>query len=196
VSSEPRPASGRLFYVMGASGAGKDRLLKTVLAHDDLRGRVRLALRSITRPPHSEHEDHRSLSQAEFRAREQAGDFVLAWNAHGLRYGIGREIEPWLADGIHVLVNGSRAYLGKARTRFQGCLVPILVEAPLDTLKTRLAGRGREQPADVQARLVRHERLDEQLPEGLIRIDNGGSLDAAVQDLIRVIQQETTLLCV
>ena len=110
---------GTLFYVVGASGSGKDSLMRygrQRLAGDS---NVIFAHRYITRPVELHGENHVALTDSEFDARLAAGFFAMNWSSHGLRYGIGREINLWLAKGCNVVMNGSRAYLIEARRSYQ-----------------------------------------------------------------------------
>jgi len=155
----PLPNS-RLFAVVGPSGAGKDTLLR--LVRERIPG-LHLARRTITRPPSEATEPFESVSEEEFAARHQAGDFALEWRAHGLRYGIAKsELAP-LARGETVLFNGSRGALPQTLRAFPGMGV-IVVTAPVEVLAARLAARGRESAADIAERLER-ARFD--LPGGI-----------------------------
>ncbi|OGB24807.1 MAG: hypothetical protein A3I66_02575 [Burkholderiales bacterium RIFCSPLOWO2_02_FULL_57_36] len=92
-----------LIYVVGASGSGKDSLMdygRERLA--DVSG-VLFAHRYITRRAHAGGENHVSLSLQEFTARNKAGLFAMHWNSHGHEYGVGIEINQWLAKGITVV---------------------------------------------------------------------------------------------
>src|SRR5688500_10000865 len=87
-----------IVYVMGPSGAGKDTLLR--YARERLEGQpVAFAHRYITRPSTSGDENHVALTLAEFHARRAHGLFIMEWEAHGLSYAIGREIEAWRQAG-------------------------------------------------------------------------------------------------
>src|SRR5437868_4949290 len=100
---------GRLFFVVGPSGSGKDTLLngaKGALAAD---GRVVFAPRVITRPAGVGNEDHLPCGPEEFDRRIAAGAFLIHWSAHGLKYGIPIHLVDHLAAGRNVVVNGSRA---------------------------------------------------------------------------------------
>ena len=79
---------GRLIAVMGPSGAGKDALIAYARAKSDP-AQVIVAHRYITRPAGAGGENHVALSAAEFAARRAAGLFALAWESHGLAYGVG-----------------------------------------------------------------------------------------------------------
>jgi len=131
---------GRLVYVMGPSGAGKDTLL--VYARGRLGGTgILFAHRYVTRAPLPDDENFIALSPAEFEARRELGLFLFHWAAHGTRYAIGREVEAWLARVAAVVVSGSRAHYAAARPPNA---VPVLVTAAPEIIAARLAARGRE----------------------------------------------------
>jgi len=141
----------RLIYLMGASGSGKDTLLRhlrTTLQPDEP---VLVAHRYITRPSSAD-ESSVALSNAEFQRRIDLGCFALHWHSHGLHYGIGVEIDTWLAGNAVVIVNGSRSHLALAHARYPRLTAIEVITHP-DVLAARLRQRGRETPAQIQARL-------------------------------------------
>jgi ribose 1,5-bisphosphokinase len=178
-------SEGRLYYVMGPSGAGKDSVIGWVRAygvsHD-----VLCAHRYITRPADAGGENHVALSEAEFVSRAHRGLFALTWRAHGLHYGIGREIEYWLERGVKVLVNGSREAYLQALERYPA-LQPVLITASRETMATRLTSRGRETSQDIAARLARSDAY--QVPTGAMVIHNDGELAEAGTALLGAITQ-------
>jgi len=176
---------GRLYYVMGPSGAGKDSVLGWVREHGISHG-VLCAHRYITRPAHAGGENHVALSEAEFQSRERRGLFVLTWQAHGLHYGIGREVEQWLTRGADVLVNGSRGAYAMACERFPE-VRPVLITASQACMAKRLAARGRETEADIAARLARSEAYE--VPSEALVIRNDGCLADAGATLLDAIRQ-------
>lgn len=172
--------SGRLIYTMGPSGAGKDTLL-TALAQR-LGRRAVLARRVVTRAPtHTEPASH-SASLQQFQQQVQAGDFALSWQANGLHYGISRQIDAQLAQGKHVMVNGSRAYLAQAWARYP-TMLGVLITASHDVLASRLMRRARETPDQISARLQRNQRTEFVWPgpqEAWVTVDNSGDVQTAV----------------
>ncbi|MFN6976595.1 MAG: phosphonate metabolism protein/1,5-bisphosphokinase (PRPP-forming) PhnN [Gemmobacter sp.] len=178
--------TGRLFAVVGPSGAGKDTLLSAAAA---ARPDLAIARRVITRPEAAGGEPFEGVSEAEFAARAARGEFALTWAAHGLHYGIPASIDADLAAGRDVAFNGSRAVLAEAAARYPA-LVVILVTAPVPVLAARLAARGRESEADIAARLT---RAGFALPGGLTlrRVDNGGALDAGIAAFLAALQPES-----
>jgi len=179
--------AGRLFYLMGASGVGKDSLMH--YARQRLEGEVHFAHRYITRPPEAGGENHVWLSEREFERREEAGFFALSWRSHGWRYGVGSEIDAWLAGGFGVVVNGSRAYLPEAQRRYPA-LVPVLVDAAPEALAARLASRGREDAAAIAARLKRSATLSVDAGDDWIVLRNDGPLAEAGEALVRLLAGE------
>ncbi|CAB3877501.1 phosphonate metabolism protein/1,5-bisphosphokinase (PRPP-forming) PhnN [Achromobacter denitrificans] len=148
------PADGaRLIYLMGASGSGKDTLLRLLRAH--LRGDepVLVAHRYITRDSGAS-EDALRLTDGEFARRAALGCFALRWSSHGLHYGIGIEIDAWLTCGAAVIINGSRAHLEQAHSRYPA-LTAVEVTVDPGLLARRLAERGRESAEQIAQRLSR-----------------------------------------
>lgn len=141
-------SSGRLILVVGPSGAGKDTLLNFSRVHLGDRGDIVFPRRVITRPADNT-EDHEPVSIYEFSRR----NFTLSWQAHELSYGIPASVETDIAAGRKVVVNASRGIIDSAKTRFP-CFVIEITASP-ELLAKRLAARGRENIADIAARLAR-----------------------------------------
>jgi ribose 1,5-bisphosphokinase len=169
---------GRLIYVVGPSGAGKDSLLEWVGARLPGDSGVRLARRIITRPADAGGESHIPATEAQFDAALARSEFALHWRANGHRYGIGREIEAWLDAGQTVVVNGSREYLPAARSRFPQ-LEAVHVTAPAATLQSRLARRGREKPDEASRRLARNDGMPDAARSAALLLVNDGPLEVA-----------------
>ena len=147
--------SGILVLVVGPSGAGKDTLLDAAKeAFGDDR-RFRFVRRVITRPAEAGGEAHEAVTAEAFAARR----FALAWEAHGLRYGIPDDIEADIAAGRIVIANVSRGVIADAAARFPVQVIEIT--APPEILSARLASRGREDGAGRAARLARRMELAE-----------------------------------
>lgn len=177
--------NGRLIYVMGPSGAGKDSLLG--FARNRLTSEpVVFAHRYITRPS-GNGENHVALSVAEFEARSSLGLFALEWSSHALRYGIGMELDMWLSRGCTVVVNGSRQHLQHTLARYPQTAV-VHVDAAPHILEARLGARARETAGEVAARLAR--RAPFSLPDHirLTTIDNSGALEDAGLALIEAVR--------
>ena len=174
--------TGRLFAVVGPSGAGKDTLLAGVCGE----GGPYWVRRVITRPESAGGEPFEGVTQSSFATREARGDFALIWRAHGLAYAIPKAELAALAEGRDVVFNGSRAALGRAMAAFPGLQV-ILVTAPHEVLAERLAARGRESVGQIAARLTREV---EPLPRGfpVIEVVNDASPEEGIARLKAALQ--------
>lgn len=167
-----------LYYVAGPSGAGKDTVMKWAREHLPFAAPVVFAHRYITRPADAGGENHVALSESEFELRLARGLFSMHWQSHGLRYGIGIEVLDWLSSGVSVVVSGSREYLARARETFPG-LVYVHVTAPPELLRERLRARGREQEAEVEARIERTSRVAAGTGAHDVEIVNHGRIEEA-----------------
>ncbi len=173
---------GILALVVGPSGAGKDSLIRHACA--ELKGDpfYLFVRRTITRAVKDEFEDHEAVSPAEFGIRRDTGQFCLWWDAHGLSYGLPRTAQRHIRNGGCAIANVSRAMIDEARRKFRVVQV-INVTAPIELLAARLAGRGREQEADIRTRLM---RAGHRVPEGrdVLTIVNDGTLDVGVARMV------------
>lgn len=177
---------GRLYYVIGASGVGKDSLLR--YARPFLNDApVLFAHRYITRPVELKGENHVLLSESEFIKRVRYDCFLFHWQSHGLRYGVGQEVQNWLEKGLSVVVNGSRGYLAEASEQMPE-IIPILITVSRDKLKERLEQRGRENAEQITERLQRASQFDGLTHPNLIEVNNDGELKVAGQSLVKIFQ--------
>jgi ribose 1,5-bisphosphokinase len=177
---------GTLCYIIGPSGSGKDSLMRYARGRLGGAAGVVFAHRYITRPVEPLGENHIALSEGEFLARAAAGLFALHWRSHGLRYGIGCELDQWLAVGLVVAVNGSRGYLPEARQRYPR-LVALLVDADPSVIAGRLLGRGRETEEDVARRLERNAGFSD-LGSGITVIRNDGDISEGGERLSQLLR--------
>jgi ribose 1,5-bisphosphokinase len=177
--------AGRLVYLMGPSGSGKDTVLQRL---SDLLGpSAYLAPRIVTRPLTTTEPNCVSVSPAEFERMESCGRLAMAWRANGLAYGVGIDINERLLSGCDVLLNGSRAYFPEACRRYAN-LIPVLLSVKPELLRQRLQDRGRENAEQVSRRLERNAQffggLDAQSNGvSVLLVDNSNDVDEAIRVL-------------
>ncbi len=177
---------GGLYYIIGASGAGKDSLIRSVCALAKADDRLRIAPRYITRPA-SDLDQHIELSRDEYAQQLEAGAFLFDWSAHGFSYAVSREVQDWVAAGYRVLIDGSRAYLSQAREIYPGLQV-IGIEANSECLPRRLRQRGREDDAAISERLQRNAVYIAALDSVEYRIENNQDIEQAGRAMLSAIQ--------
>jgi ribose 1,5-bisphosphokinase len=185
--------SGILLYVIGPSGCGKDSLMgcaRKLLAND---ASVIFAHRYITRPHDAGGENHIALSELEFEARAARNLFSLHWQSHGLRYGIGCEINQWLENNMTVVLNGSRAYLEQASSIYPE-LVPVLIEVSPEVLCARLHERGRESKPDIRARLLRAHEFKKMCHPRMLVFSNNAPLEKTGPDFAELVRSQAKVL--
>ncbi|MDO8777793.1 MAG: phosphonate metabolism protein/1,5-bisphosphokinase (PRPP-forming) PhnN [Candidatus Thiothrix sulfatifontis] len=178
--------NARVIYVVGASGSGKDSLMsyaRNSLANES---QVVFSHRYITRAADAGGENHVALTQEEFDSRRRAGLMAMHWESHGHSYGIGIEVNQWLAKGITVVVNGSREYLETAAQRYPE-LMPVWVEVSPEVLRARLQARGRECAEEIEKRLARATQSQPLGRRGEV-IRNDGELRVAGDTLVDLIR--------
>ncbi len=187
--------NGKLVYLMGPSGAGKDTLLSNVKSlclekAPHLRP-LHIATRYITRLSSHGSERHIPLHQEEFLSLLAQGFFVLNWQSHGYYYGICQDVNEALAQNYLVVMNGSRNYLETAQ-QFYPDLVPVMITARPDVLASRLLARKRESAAEINSRL-RLNMLFENDDPNIYTIDNSDSLEVATQTFKNLLTQLRTI---
>lgn len=188
--------AGRLIYLIGPSGSGKDSLLDAAREPLAARG-CRIVRRVITRSAEAKGEAAQAVSVEQFAQMQEQGAFALSWSANGLHYGIPREIDLWLAEGHDVLINGSRGHLPQARERYPDLLV-VLLSVDQVVLRERLLARGRESAQEIEARLSRNAQFADDLlaaagtanASSILLLDNSGALEQTVARLLQRLDRE------
>jgi ribose 1,5-bisphosphokinase len=177
--------SGVFVCVVGPSGAGKDTLIRYAETRLGQRDDVLFVRRLVTRAP-GDFEDHDSLNEAEFADGLAGKRFALAWRAHGHGYAVPLSALTAVRNGAIAVCNLSRGAVAEAERVF-GSVVAVLVTAPAEVIATRLAARGRESFATIEARLKREaEQSDFSPAHGIV---NDGPVAAAGAALVAIIEQ-------
>jgi guanylate kinase len=150
---------GILFVISAPSGAGKTTLVDALRETSEFV----YSVSCTTRPPRTgeiDGEDYRFLSDEDFRAKIDAGEFLEHAKVHDHHYGT--LLTPVLAnlqDGLDVLIDidtqGAASIRNCADVFIRDALADIFIMPPdLDELRRRLTKRGTETPEQIEARLV------------------------------------------
>jgi ribose 1,5-bisphosphokinase len=175
---------GRLFLVVGPSGAGKDTLLglaRTACTDDP---NIVFPRRVITRPA-SNSEENEEVSPEAFQHALARGEYAMHWEAHGHCYALRRGIDDELRAGCTVIANVSRTVVGPLRRDYADVLV-VSITAPPQVLAERLAARSRSSDGQIEARLDR--TVDENSSRPDATIVNTGSAEYHARQLVRIIK--------
>jgi ribose 1,5-bisphosphokinase len=175
---------GRLFLVVGPSGAGKDTLIaiaKTACADDP---NIVFPRRVITRQA-SASEENEEVSLDAFRDALARGEYAMHWEAHGHCYALPRGIDDELRAGRTLIANVSRTVIGPVRREYADVVV-ISITAPPQVLAERLAARARSSDGKIEHRLGR--TVDETSSRPDATIVNTGSAEYHARQLVRIIK--------
>ncbi|MEW9806258.1 phosphonate metabolism protein/1,5-bisphosphokinase (PRPP-forming) PhnN [Mesorhizobium marinum] len=178
--------NGAFVAIVGPSGAGKDTLIahaRSALADEP---QVEFVRRVITRPCDGQTEVHDTLADDAFVAAQAKGAFALAWEAHGLRYGLPASVDRAIDNGQVAVANVSRGALPALRRRYANVAV-VEVTADPEILAARLAGRGRESHGEILSRLARTATCDTTGPA--VALDNSGAKEIAGDRLVAIIRK-------
>jgi ribose 1,5-bisphosphokinase len=142
--------------------------------------------RCITRTVDAEAEDHESVDVDNFDAMSRQGAFALTWDAHGLKYGVRRDIDEHLHHQSIVVVNVSRTILGDVAIIYPQATV-VEISASTETRAMRIAARGRESSDDIYQRVSRQTPA---IPTNIQShtISNDGSLSDAGETFCNMIR--------
>lgn len=181
------PVSSRLYYLVGASGVGKDTVMTHLKQKRYSDRQPLIAHRYITRPIRANDENHVELAEFDFNRRLETGLFLFNWSSHGYQYAVGREIKRWLKKGNSVMVNGSREYLEQAQKIYPD-LVPVWMTVSEDVLRQRLQQRGRESEEEIEARIQRNQEMNALKPEDCVTITNDQKVEDSIGQLLALVE--------
>lgn len=151
----------RIFFLDGASGAGKTTL---ALAVASKRSDISLIARYTTRPKRADADEREYvfISRAEFDRMKESDAFVEYRDydfdmSYGLPIG---SIENALESGKHAL---AIVNLGRIRVAQLRCpeAISILVDVPIPVLRSRLIGRGTHSAEQLEERLENARSVDQ-----------------------------------
>ena len=151
--------TGILFVISAPSGAGKTTLCDALRQTPDFV----YSVSCTTRPPRAgeiEGDDYHFISQQDFAAQMEAGEFLESATVHGHYYGTLRKpLIANLQNGVDVLIDvdiqGAAAIRAFDDPTIRQSLCDVFIMPPdLDELRRRLTKRGTETPEQIETRIV------------------------------------------
>ncbi|KFL35194.1 MULTISPECIES: AAA family ATPase [unclassified Sulfurospirillum] len=155
----------KIVLIVGASGVGKDTLLKAV--KNEIK--ANFVKRYITREPDT-NESNFYLDKEAFENLEKSDYFVSVWKAHNNYYAIAKS---HIKEGLNI-ISISREAIKDFENSFDD-VTTIEIGIPKEMLYARLKNRGRENEEAILKRIERYGQKIE--AKNLIYFDNSRPLE-------------------
>jgi guanylate kinase len=143
-----------VFVITGPSGVGKGTLIRGLMAR---LGQLELSVSATTRAPRAGERDgidYHFLAREEFNRRVATGEFVEHADYAGRSYGTLRsELEDRRRAGVPVVLEIEVQGARQVRAAMPEAVQVFIAPPSLDALRTRLIGRGTDDPDEVERRL-------------------------------------------
>jgi len=169
--------------ITGPSGVGKGTLIRTLLERVP---ELQLAVSATTRSPRPGEEDgvhYHFLDDVEFDRRVLEGEFLEHADYSGRRYGTLRSELDKDNVVLEIEVQGARQV-----AKVMPAAVRIFIAPPSEeTLRTRLIGRGTDDPDQVEARLAT-AKAELAAQDEFAHVVHNDRLDDAADELERVVR--------
>lgn len=180
-----------LFYIMGASGVGKDSVISLCINLAKSQGiALQNAQRIITRPTKEGDQAHIPCTETEFAELIKQDTLLFYWHANGYHYGIPRAVLTNIPPHTALIINGSRAYAQTALQRYPNLKI-IEICADPKVVEQRLRERNRENESQIHARLQRSNQLSNQLQNTVHkRVQNNSTLEIAANNMLNFMHSE------
>jgi guanylate kinase len=176
-----------VFVITGPSGVGKGTLIRGLMERLPA---LELSVSATTRPPRPgerEGVDYHFLSAEDFDRRVGEGQFVEHADYAGRRYGTLRsELDERLQAGTPVVLEIEVQGARQVRAAMPEAVQVFIAPPSLEALRTRLVGRGTDDPEEVQRRLrVAEQELGAQPEFGHVVVND--RLDEALEELSEIV---------
>jgi guanylate kinase len=178
-----------VFVITGPSGVGKGTLIRGLLERVP---KLELSVSATTRGPRPGERDgvaYHFLSDDEFDARLQAGDFLEHASYSGNRYGTLRsELEKRLAEGVPVVLEIEVQGARQVRDAIPDAVAVFIAPPSREALRARLVGRGTDGPEQIDERMRTADRELQAQPEFAHVVVND-RLERATDELTEIVRR-------
>ena len=167
----------QIILIVGASGVGKDTLLRSIQNKVE----VNFIKRYITRKPDSNEANYYIDTEA-FQRLQKDGFFISTWEAHANKYGIAKN---QIIEGLNI-ISISRGAIKDFEEKFEN-VITIEITLPKDVLYKRLKNRARENEEEIQKRLARvYEKIE---AKNIIQFDNSNTIELSCANFITLLKR-------
>lgn len=149
----------KVIIISAPSGTGKSTIIKWLMAHEELR--LTLSVSCTSRRPRTgetDGVDYHFISDAEFRNRIDAGEFLEYEEVYGgTLYGtLKQQVEDKLAQGRNVVFDVDVKGGCRIKEYYGDRALSLFIQPPsIDTLRQRLTDRGTETAEKIEMRVAR-----------------------------------------
>jgi guanylate kinase len=147
--------TGSMLMVVAPSGAGKSSLVNALLKQD---AGIDLSISCTTRAPRPGEVNGREynfLSETEFLARKEAGDFLEWAKVHGNYYGTSKSwIESQMKNGRDVILEIDWQGARQVQAIIPQAIWIFILPPSIQALEDRLLHRAQDDQATIQKRVV------------------------------------------
>ncbi len=149
----------KVIIISAPSGTGKSTIIKWLMAHEELR--LTLSVSCTSRRPRTgetDGVDYHFISDAEFRNRIDAGEFLEYEEVYGgTLYGtLKQQVEDKLAQGRNVVFDVDVKGGCRIKDYYGDRALSLFIQPPsIDALRQRLTDRGTETAEKIEMRVAR-----------------------------------------
>ncbi len=181
-----------VFVITGPSGVGKGTLIRGLMEQLGGRAQIELSVSATTRAPRPGEQDgvdYHFLSREEFDRKVDMGEFVEHADYAGRSYGTLRsELQDRVQAGVPVVLEIEVQGASQVRAAMPEAVQVFIAPPSLDALRTRLIGRGTDDPEEVERRLrVAEQELTAQPEFGHVVIND--RLEDALEQLTQIVAE-------
>ena len=181
--------NGTLFVFSGPSGVGKGTLLARLFQAVD---GISYSVSCTTRQPRAgevDGVDYHFITEEQFQAHVQAGDFLEWAPVHSHHYGtLKSDVLKVLEGGHDIVLEIDVQGAFQVKEKMPEAVTVFIAPPSLEVLEKRLRGRHTESEEEIELRL--HNALKEMKQKeyyDLVIVNN--KLDEAVEQLVRFVKQ-------
>lgn len=182
---------GLLFVISGPSGTGKGTVVKHLLKT----GKFFFSVSATTRAPREEDVNgvtYHFISREEFCKKIESGEMLEHAEFSGNLYGTPKfAVEEALNEGKNVILEIETKGALQIREKMPDAVLIFILPPDMETLRSRLIGRGSETPESAELRLSQVKREVSLLSHyDYAVVNEDGKSEEAAEEILRIAHTE------